>query len=533
MIKNNDNQINEYEGNKFSIKKICLLLTSILIGSFIIRIYFLNFEIALTNDALNYFFYALDIKINHQLPINYSLANPGWGIFLSTFFSNFESNNVIDYMNLQKILSITISSLTILPTYFLCKKFFNKSYSLLGALIIGFEPHLIQNSLFGISDSLYIFLIVISFFLYLNKNKKIMFISFLIIGIATIIRSEGIFVLMTFLIMIICRSDRIERKIIDIIISGLIFLIILSPILLIQTEIYGDDMVFGRIIGTIDAHTVNSKDTTYPTGLDFIFNGIQNFPKYLGWSLIPFFLPFLPIGFVLMFKNWNYKIKTVFTGLVLMSIPAFYAYAINIQETRYIFFLYPLFVILSLITIEKIIKKFNIKIIFVGIICFIIISSSVYCILKIDNNQINEYFIIAKKITETTKVINDYNKSEYLEPLNYPKDFNEFKKIFELDRIDKESTRFAIPQQVSKILNSNQQDIINFIDSNKNNLTHIIVENENEIMFYDIFINEENYPFLKKEFDSIENKFSYKIKIFKIDYTKFNEFYNNSIVIGK
>ncbi len=532
MIKNDNNQINEHNENKFSTKKIGLFLTSILISSLIIRIYFLNFEIPLTNDALSYFFYALDIKINNQLPINYSLANPGWGIFLSAFFSSFESQNVIDYMNLQKILSITISSLTILPTYFLCKKFFNKSYSLLGALIIGFEPHLIQNSLFGISDSLYIFLITISFLLYFNKNKKITYISFLIVGFCTIVRSEGIFVLMTFLIMIIFRSDKIERKIIDIIISGLIFLIIFLPIAMIQFEIYDNDMAFGRIVKSIETHAVESEKSTDIAGINFIFNGIENFPKYLGWNLIPIFLPFLPIGFVLMFKNWNYRMRVIFTGLVLMSIPTFYAYAISIQDGRYFFFLYPLFIILSMITIEKISKKFNQKIIFIIIISFIIISSSVYSVLKIDNDQINEYFFIAKKITETPKTINDYKKSEYLEPLNYPKKFNEFKKIYELDRIDKESIRFVIPQQVSKILNSNQQDVINFINSNKNNLTHIIVENEKEIMFYDIFINEENYPFLKKEFDSTENRFSYKIKIFKIDYTKFDEFYNN-ITIGK
>jgi hypothetical protein len=164
-MKNLNNQLSMKEISK---KNILVFLSIIIISSIIVRIYFVNFEMHLTNDSLNYFFYALDIKINNQLPINYSLANPGWGIFLSIFFSNFESQNMIDYMNLQKILSISISSLTILPMYLLSKKFFRKSYSLLGAFIIGFEPHLIQNSLLGISDSLYIFLIVISFLLYFN-----------------------------------------------------------------------------------------------------------------------------------------------------------------------------------------------------------------------------------------------------------------------------------------------------------------------------------------------------------------------------
>ena len=104
-------------------KKIFLFLGVIVISAFIVRIYFLNFEIPLTNDALNYFFYALDIKINNQIPVNYSPANPGWGIFLSAIFSNFESQSVIDYMNLQKMVSVSLSALSVLPIYFLCKKF--------------------------------------------------------------------------------------------------------------------------------------------------------------------------------------------------------------------------------------------------------------------------------------------------------------------------------------------------------------------------------------------------------------------------
>jgi hypothetical protein len=521
MTKNHSNQHIQFDEKLFSTKKILLFLASIAISSFIIRIYFLNFEIPLTNDALNYFFYALDIKINNQLPVNYSLANPGWGIFLSTFFSSFELQNVIDYMNLQRILSVSLSTLTILPTYLLCKKFFAKPYSLLGALLIGFEPHLIQNSLFGISDSLYIFLIVISFLLFFNENKKITYISFVIIAFSTIVRSEGVFILLVFLIMIILRSDKIEKKILDITISGLIFSMIFLPMALIQIETYDSDMAFGRIIETVDNDIINQNSGHYVGIKALIFNGIQNFPTYLGWSIIPTFVFFVPIGFVLMFKNWNYRIKTIFTALVLMSMPAFYAYSISIQDGRYIFFLYPLFVILSMITIEKIGKKFNQKIIFSVIISFIIISSCVYSVLKIDNTQSEEYLLIAQRISDTPKIINDYNKSQYLEPLNYPKEFNEFKKLYELDRIDKKSIRFSVPQQISKIPVSSHQNINDFINSNKNSITHIVVENEQESIFYDIFENEDKYSYLEKEFDSSSINFQYSVKIFKINHEKF------------
>jgi len=519
MSKKFNEQDNNLMKKVIPTKVILFFLCIIVIASFITRIYFLNFEIPLTHDALNYFFYAFDIKINNQLPINYSLANPGWGIFLSIFFSYFESQNIIDYMNLQKIFSILISTLTVLPMYLLCKKFFNKSYSLLGALIIGFEPHLIQNSLLGISDSLYIFLIVISFLFYFNENHRIKYISFMIIGLCTIVRGEGIFILFPFLLMIILKPGRIKKRILDIIISGLIFSIVFLPIAFFQFEINESGMAFGRVVNTIEAHTIDSKNEGNITGIDFIFSGIENFPKYLGWNLVPTFLPFLPIGLVLMFKNWNYKIKTIFVSLIFMSLPPFYAYAISIQDGRYFFFLYPIFIILSILTIEKIGNKFNKKIIFIVIICFIIISSGIYSGIKIDNN-LEEQIFISEIISKTPKIINDYGGSKYLEPQNFPKNLTEFKKLFELESTNNESIRNQIPQKISIISMSDHQNIEDFIFSNKDDLTHIIVENDQESKLHDIFINEKKYSYLEKEFDSSLENYEYEVKIFRINFEK-------------
>ena len=43
------------------------------------------------------------------------------------------------------------------------------------------------------------------------------------------------------------------------------------------------------------------------------------------------------------------------------------------------------------------------------------------------------------------------------------------------------------------------------------------------LYFKDIFYNEERYPYLIKEFDSIKEGYShYNVKIFKIDYKSFD-----------
>jgi len=180
-------------------KRIFIPIVIIAVISFIVRFYYFP-DYPVTLDSLIYFFYAADISINGMLPENYTLANPGWSIFLSVFFSLMRFEDVASYMNLQKILSIILSTLIIIPVYYFCKKFFDKKFALVGASIFAFEPRIIQNSLFGITDSLYILLVTISLAMFLG-SKKMMYLSFGIAALATSIRSEGIVLLLAISIM--------------------------------------------------------------------------------------------------------------------------------------------------------------------------------------------------------------------------------------------------------------------------------------------------------------------------------------------
>jgi hypothetical protein len=81
-------------------------------------------------DALEYFLYATDTSIIGHPSINYYFSNNGWPIFLSVFFKIFRFDNALDYMNLQRAITVSISILTMVPIYFLCKRFFDKSYAI-------------------------------------------------------------------------------------------------------------------------------------------------------------------------------------------------------------------------------------------------------------------------------------------------------------------------------------------------------------------------------------------------------------------
>lgn len=169
-------------------KKYLVLLLPTGIISILIRYYYFDPNIPLTLDSLGYFFYATDISILGHLPENYLLANTLWSIFLSPFFTLFQFENLIQYMNLQRYLSIILFVTTIIPIYFLCRKFFEPKYSIIGALIFAFEPRLIQNSILGVTKPLYILIGTISILFFLSSDKKLVYLSFVFIALTSLTR---------------------------------------------------------------------------------------------------------------------------------------------------------------------------------------------------------------------------------------------------------------------------------------------------------------------------------------------------------
>jgi len=148
---------------------ISIFSVIILIG-LILRIHYLPFEVPITLDGLLFFWYANDISLLGSLPLDYTPANNGWPIFLSFFFHMFDSNNFMDYMALQRLVTVTLSILTIIPLYFLCRKFFSEKFALVGIAIFAFEPRIIQNSVFGVTEPLFILLVTTSIVCFLTRN---------------------------------------------------------------------------------------------------------------------------------------------------------------------------------------------------------------------------------------------------------------------------------------------------------------------------------------------------------------------------
>jgi hypothetical protein len=76
-----------------------------------------------------------------------------------------------------------------------------------------------------------------------------------------------------------------------------------------------------------------------------------------------------------------------------------------------------------------------------------------------------------------------------------------------------------------KLVTISENSLYDFIQNNRGfGLDNIIVDGRSNRPEFlnDVFYNEDKYSFLSKEFDSKELGYSYQVKIYKIDYAKFD-----------
>ena len=162
--------------NSLSLKKshittivICLLvIASISVGFKLSQVDFT--EPSISEDTYVYILGAFSI-------INGDFSQPdrkalGWAIFISPFYLFVDSTDFLHYLNIARILSISISTITIIPMYILARRFFDEKYSLVASCLFAFEPHLNINSVFGLSEPIFILAIILSTIFILQKNHS-------------------------------------------------------------------------------------------------------------------------------------------------------------------------------------------------------------------------------------------------------------------------------------------------------------------------------------------------------------------------
>ena len=490
--------------------KFILIFISIITGGFLLRLIFSPVEIPLVLDSLLYFWYGIELSITGEFPSNYDLTNNMWPTILAPIFSITNFENYLDYMNLQRGISIFFSIITSIPIYFLAKKFLPKNIALLAPLLFIFEPRIVYNSFLGITEPMFLFCIISAFALFFSSSKKYVISSFILIGFSCLVRYESLILIIPMCGILFFRFKKLKYRISYPALAIIIFLVVITPMSIIKIETMGYDGIFSHVIGGANVVIYESKSEV---GKIFPIDGTINFFKLLGWILLPTFLIFLPLGIISFFKNKNSKRFELVILSIFSLIPAFYATIRGIEDTRYYFIFFPLLIIFSLSFFEWFTNKWKnkyFKFIFVG---FIIITSFGFLSMKDDNMYKSEVFHVVKENFEEIKVVNDIHPySPYFRtmPLHYSNDFP-----IEKNQIGNDIVILPIENYDSfyELFNSDVGKTI----------SHIIIDDSEtrKDFLQELFTNENKYPFLTKDYDSLEEGLDHHVKIFRFDSAKF------------
>jgi hypothetical protein len=201
-----------------------------------------------------------------------------------------------------------------------------------------------------------------------------------------------------------------------------------------------------------------------------------------------------------------------------MLMPIIYASSRGITEPRYLLVLFPIFSLISIYTIKEITKKFDkTKFVLIIFVVGILLSSIVFLDYNIiDYEHELEAYDIGLEVSRNTSVISDYHpESKYAH--------NKIDVATNLETFPILSSE--IKQKVKLIETYGFYSLNEFIVyGEREGLTHIVVDdNQNRSEFLkDVFGNEEKYVYLSKIYDSSEHGYDYHLKIFRIDYEKFD-----------
>ena len=531
-------------------KNIILYLVLILTLGLSLRFYYLPYDVPIVTDGFYSFVYAAKTVFEGNLPIGYGTTNTGWANFLALFFSLSDTSDPFYLMQIQRSLSVILSSLTIIPAFFIFRKFVNVRWALFGCLLLIIEPRLLMSSLEGINYQLFFLLFVLVIALFLTKTKLTLFLSFGCIACATLVRYEGLLLLIPLSIMYFLKFKD-KKSVVKFLGMIFIVIIILAPISVLRiqaTENLCYETSFGVRCGsdgfTHDilvgqrflSHTLNAalgqevsetaiylfnenNEKTDNYAVLFVNKIIVSFSallKFIGLALIPYFAFFVLYNIILRIKNkksikldWDKKM-IVFTASI-MFLPALYAYMRGIEEIRYVLIIIPLVCILSISWTNSISEKISKNLGVIIILMVLVLISSIIFIEfeKRDSIHDRESFLISQKIVELTNMTNSFHQSGYVKTAVLSSSWP----------VLPEASQNGKPIHVfQKVSTNDYDDLAEFIiDSRKYDLRYLVVDEDNEL-FAALRINPTVYPYLIKIFDSDEVGYKNHFMIYEIDY---------------
>lgn len=519
-------------------KNIIFFLLLIIFCSLPLKLYTFDFSLP---EMDSWWYVTRGIGYNNGDYAETAIQTSGYPLFLSIFFKIVQPNEYVDYVNVARILNIILSSATIFPLYLLARRFFDKKLSFLLPIFFAFQPQLNHNTGQVLSESLFLLILISSYLLLLNKNSKSShYISFFLLGLLFWVRFTGLGFVLPFLICytIIYRNPR------KLLVCFLIFLLVISPILFLRYEQYGNPLYFSGLHGTYKTDFL--PDFNEPSWIFVPLNRLL-----IAWATLslPYLIFFFPLGMYFSRtiqdnrKNFHYN----WILFVMAFVPLIIFYNVG-AESRPLFHIYPFLMIFSVLAIQSIIhnrkRPFtkNQKKIFILLVLIFVVGSSTlvthgwknYGYGKQDPiliNEIRKYTAYLLHDLEGNLFWSKGLSASWIHVAMIESSNGEFKNYKFIKGVDIEATDMShlkkyFPTNLTINVRIKGDSIDDFLlNSEKHQIDYISVGDTNELKILDqIYEDEEKFPYLIKIFDSSENGFQkYKVKLFKMDYEKFHQ----------
>lgn len=543
--------------SSLSSKNVILSLTIIGLISLIFKLYLTDFSTPVFSDALEYTQHSIAQSQGQFL--QHPQRHSGWPFFQTLFMNFVNSENFLDYSNVSKILSISVSTLTIIPVYLLSKKFFHPAFSILAAGFFAFEPRLIQNSTLGFSEPIFIFVMVSSIFFITKNENKFIILSFILAAILWWIRPNG-FILFFIISIIYFAKFRFNFiSIRNFLIFVFIFSLIVTPLLLQRYDQFGDPMynwIGERIwIGEYSHSRSLSPNESYSSinfindfGINsfferFIFGGSYTLFSILSYMMLPYLIFLTPLGMILCIKKHITKngLFPIWITLLISVLVSIIPFAV-IPDKRLILYLFPFLIILTIIPINHYFHQFsflknNSKKSLLIIFAILIITSS----FMISRYDLSDTLSEEEQLNFTKFVTQNFEGKLIFEPYNTQKYFNhpslyenntDFLSIKITENWKDGDGFFNYPDSKFSRISVYGNNIEEFLDNGKQSgLTHVMVTSQNTSFFdfiNELYQNDERYTFLTKVYDSNDhNHKKFHVKVFEINYSKFESYKKN------
>lgn len=486
--------------------KPLILLTLILLSGFLLRIFFTPFDLqSRSSDAFIFILYALEFQNSlDYIGGTYFM----WSGLLAIFFIPFHFDSYDGYFTILEIVSISISTLSGIVLYLIAKKIISKKFALLATAFFVLEPNIIENSILGLTEQLFILIGLCSFYFAIQKNTKLLLLSFIFAGLAFDTRPNGIILLIIALSSVYFQKQS-KKEFLKLGSMGiLLFLIAISPLLI-------DKLGYVDHLGLLDSETRKNtpsfelvsgySDNIYVTA--FITDIIHIFR-----ISVPYLILFAPIGFFLSLKRLDLPIKLIIIAILSSIIVAIPQYTVSV-EFRNLFFITPFLALFSALGIEYFVenKKAKNLLIILLIIGLLVTSYNFLREKQPDTNLILEKETFGKFVATSLK--GNISGEDWIF-------IQQNMKWISYGKVDetKNPLYFIVPNFVIH----NEDELVKFIKDRHIDYLIISAEEGNRFkIFPDIYFNEEKYPYMEKIFDSDEHDYKkYRNKIFKINEEK-------------